>query len=120
MANILVVANSSETAGGLQAFLEQCGFTVFCAGSGMEAIEQLRFGDWDLALCEDRLPDMSGLDVCRTHRRLGGKAPVIVMLERTAAYANDREEALRAGAQDCLPRPCECDEIADCISRVLD
>ncbi|MBW2277137.1 MAG: response regulator [Deltaproteobacteria bacterium] len=53
----------------------------FCSstGSGEEAIELLELQQFDLAVIDKNLPDVSGLEVARKARGLSRKVPVIVV-----------------------------------------
>jgi len=79
------------------------GHTVTVAASGEEALTKLAKGDIDVALCDIRMPDLSGIEVVESARRQGIDTQFLMM----TAYAsvNTAIEAMRAGAYDYMIKP---------------
>ncbi len=78
-------------------------FTTVEAGSGEEALNLTKGGDFDAILLNIDLPDMDGREVCRIMRRTGFKPPVIIL---TAADSDaDTILGLEAGANDYITKP---------------
>lgn len=79
------------------------GHTVTIAANGEEALARLSKGDIDVALCDIRMPDLSGIEVVENARRLGIDTQFLMM----TAYAsvNTAIEAMRAGAYDYMIKP---------------
>jgi len=91
----------------------------FCAstGSGVEAIELLELQQFDLAVVDKNLPDVSGLEVTRRARGLARKVPVIVV---TGFPSNESErEARRLGASRYMVKPFETSELQREVREVL-
>jgi len=79
------------------------GHTVTVAANGEEALAKLAKGDIDVALCDIRMPDLSGIEVVENARRQGIDTQFLMM----TAYAsvNTAIEAMRAGAYDYMIKP---------------
>src|SRR5947199_325754 len=62
--------------------LQREDFEAFHVTEGHEAIDRARHGV-DLILLDLTLPDMDGLDVCRTIRSRDGRIPIVMLTART-------------------------------------
>jgi two-component system copper resistance phosphate regulon response regulator CusR len=62
-------------------------------------------GDWNAAdvILLDRQVPLSGIELCRTLRRDGVNAPILMLAERDGV--EDRVAGLEAGADDCISKP---------------
>jgi two-component system, chemotaxis family, chemotaxis protein CheY len=79
MSTILVVDDSNYARRMLRQTLEQAGYTVVEAGSGLGALESFSLQQPDLILLDLTMEDMSGLDVLEQLRQSGNEVPVIVI-----------------------------------------
>ena len=61
---ILIIEDEISIQNIVQAFLEDAGYTVFCAGDGLEGIETFRRCNPDLVLLDLMLPKIDGFAVC--------------------------------------------------------
>jgi PAS domain S-box-containing protein len=104
---ILAVEDHPATLYANTALLRKEGFEVREARTGCEALEKARLGP-DLVLLDIKLPDMSGLEVCRRLKRDPATASIPV-LHLTATYgeAADQAAALEGGADAYLTQPLE-------------
>jgi CheY-like chemotaxis protein len=84
--------------------LEQAGFQVTTVESGVECLK-LAQGDehFDLYLLDYTFPDVSGVTVCEEIRKSDMKTPILFYSGR--AMPQDKEAAMRAGAQAYLIKP---------------
>jgi signal transduction histidine kinase/CheY-like chemotaxis protein len=93
--------------------LEKRGHTVVIANNGREAIAAAESGDFDLALMDVQMPEMSGLEATREIRGreqdAGAHLPIIAM----TAYAmkGDRERCLEAGMDGYVSKPIQVTEL---------
>ncbi|MEA4908184.1 MAG: ATP-binding protein [Anaerolineaceae bacterium] len=73
-ARILVIEDEANVLEVIARALQRKGYTVKPAGSGMQGLECLAGEDYDLILCDMRIPEMSGPDfyreVCRLYPHL--------------------------------------------------
>jgi DNA-binding NtrC family response regulator len=93
------------------------GYQVFAYHSGREALEGIK-GDCDLVLLDNRMPDLTGLEVLKEMKKNFPKMPVIIM---TAFGTTETAiEAMRLGAFDYILKPFELEEIFELINRGLE
>ena len=102
---ILVVDDDPDFAGLLEEALRDR-YDVVTAGSALAAASQLAEFQPDLVLLDVRLPDVSGLEVCRHFKERGAGAarPAILVM---SAYGREISRAAlkKCGADDFLPKP---------------
>lgn len=99
---ILVVEDDSGLGAGLVRLLEGEGYETHWCRTGREALAQLTYGV-DLVLLDLGLPDMDGLDLCRTIHRDAPALPILVLTAR--GFETDVVLGLNAGAMDYLIKP---------------
>jgi len=99
---VLVVEDDPELAELLEHKLGGHGLEVACVSTGTEALDL--FDDYrpDLVLLDVRLPDISGLEVCR-ELRTRSDTPIIVL--SVMAREEDKVAGLRQGADDYITKP---------------
>lgn len=100
---VLVVDDDDAILRSLSRGLRLHRFRVERAERGTQALAALRGGRADAVVLDVSLPDVSGIDVCRTLRDEGDDVPVLMLsaLDETA----DRIAGLQAGADDYLVKP---------------
>src|ERR1700720_840007 len=76
--------------------LEEAGYFVDAVAAGDEAIEQLRFYEYDVAVIDWRMPRVSGIEVVAWARR--NNRPTAVLMLTARDTPSDRIEGLDAGA----------------------
>ncbi|HMN59048.1 MAG TPA: response regulator transcription factor [Anaerolinea sp.] len=96
--------------------LQARGYVVQIAGSGEEAIELFKIGEYDLILLDLILPGISGIDVC-TWVRQQSDVPIIVLSAREDEELKVR--ALDAGADDYVTKPFSQDELLARVRAVI-
>jgi DNA-binding response OmpR family regulator len=108
---LLVVEDNEKLRISLKQGLEQEGCAVDLAPDGAEArILIATVGDgYDAVLLDRMLPDVDGVELCRSLRRKGWRVPVLVLTARDGV--KDRVEGLDAGADDYLVKPFSFDEL---------
>jgi DNA-binding response OmpR family regulator len=89
--------------------LADAGYQVDAVGRGDEAIDQLRFHEYDVAILDWRMPGAEGVDVVRWARR--HERPTAVLMLTARDTVDDRVEGLDAGADDYLVKPFEFSEL---------
>lgn len=114
--HILVVDDDREIRSLLDRYLVSQGFRVSTAGDGRGMDECLETAKIDLVVLDVMLPDVSGLDLCRT-LRIRSAMPVILL---TALKEDvDRIIGLELGADDYLGKPFNPRELVARIRAVL-
>ena len=111
--SVLLVEDDRAVARGLRCALESEGLRVIWAESAARALESARRDSPRLVLLDIRLPDGSGLDVCRTLRAEGRTMPIIMVTALDDEV--DKVLGLELGADDYVVKPYSLREL---ISRV--
>jgi two-component system response regulator MprA len=87
------------------------------AGDGADALAQHAASPADAIVLDLLMPEIGGLDVCRSLRRRGDEVPVLVVTARDAV--SDRVEGLDAGADDYLVKPFAIEELRARVRALL-
>jgi two-component system response regulator MprA len=112
---ILVVDDDAAVRESLGRALRLEGYEVELASDGAEALERLDANgdDPDLVVLDVLMPNVDGLEVCRTLRRTGSRLPVLMLTARDEV--SDRVAGLDAGADDYVVKPFA---LAELLARV--
>ena len=116
---VLVVEDEPPLAELLRYNLEDEGFETEVARDGREALFALDERRPDLVVLDWMLPELSGLDVCRTVRRKPELRDIPVILLTARAEERDRVRGLDAGADDYISKPFSPRELTARIRAVL-
>lgn len=114
--NILVVDDELAIRQMLASTVTRAGYAAEQAGSVAEAAAKLRSGDFDVALCDIKMPDGSGIDLVRDSRA-SGIDTVFIMITAFASLET-AVEALRAGAADYIIKPVRNEEVLNRLSSI--
>jgi two-component system alkaline phosphatase synthesis response regulator PhoP len=99
---ILVVDDEPKIAEICQDYLKAAGYEVLIATTGPDGLSAARREKPDLVVLDLMLPEMDGLDVCRTLRR-ESDVPVIMLTARVEE--TDKLIGLEIGADDYITKP---------------
>lgn len=116
-ARILVADDNLEMARSVADGLRDRGYLATPVGSGREALDRLMRDPFDALITDLRMPEVDGLTLIASSRRLDPNRPVIAM---TAYSAVDIAlESLRQGAYHYLTKPFKSEELAIFLGRAL-
>jgi len=82
-----------------------------------EALAKIENEKFNLYILEYRLPDLSGIELCRQIRQTDSETPI--MFFTGMARPADRTKAMSAGATEYLIKPNDLDRFAETIERLL-
>jgi DNA-binding response OmpR family regulator len=118
MANprILVVDDDRKIVDLIRLYLEKDGYRVLVAYDGRQALELAHQREPDLVVLDLMLPEVSGLDVCRT-LRAETNVPIIMLTARTTE--EDKLLGLDLGADDYVTKPFSPRELLARVRAVL-
>ncbi len=114
--NILLVEDDTRLAGMVHDYLGQAGFKVSIAPNGAEALSLHGSGRYAAIILDLMLPDMDGLDICRTIR-VSDSIPILMLTAKGDAM--DRVVGLELGADDYLPKPFEPRELLARLKAIM-
>ena len=112
----LIVEDGADTALVLEAALAQQGFTTETAATGHAALEAARRLGPDIITLDLGLPDIDGLEVCRTLRSFTDAYIVIVS---GSSDEDHRLDGLEFGADDFLSKPVNPRELAARVEALM-
>src|SRR5471032_10385 len=108
---ILVADDIEDGCALLASLLQPLGFEVHCAADGVAALEAIAQWQPKLVFMDWRMPQLDGLEATRRVRADPDlPQPRIVMLT-ASAFAEEREEALAAGADEFMRKPVEQEQL---------
>ncbi len=113
---VLVVDDDAKTVELVKLYLDRDGYQVLTAYDGVEALRLAREGYPDLIVLDLMLPDIDGLEICRTLRR-ESDVPIIMLTARTTD--RDKLAGLDLGADDYVTKPFSPKELAARVRAVL-
>ena len=98
--------------------LAQAGHDVETVASGGDALAALGAGNFDVAMLDIRMPDLSGLDVLERIRATDNAViTIVVTAQNTMANAI---EAMKRGAFNYLTKPFDLDEVRALVARAAE
>ncbi len=113
---ILVVDDEPKIVKLARDYLERSGYAVLTAGNGRSALSIARSEKPDMVVLDLNLPELDGLDVCRTLRR-ESDVPIIMLTARIDE--TDRLIGLELGADDYITKPFSPRELVARVRAVL-
>ncbi len=117
-ARILVIDDELAIRQVLAANLRKAGYDVEELGSASEALERMQAGDIDIAICDIRMPEMSGIELLREVQQAG--IDTTFLLITAHASLDTAIEAMRLGAFDYLTKPVRTEEVLHQVAQIVD
>ena len=99
--------------------LTDAGFEIVLTNDGDEALEELRKRDFDIFLCDVRMPRMNGIEVVTEIRRDEALKHHKVFAVTASVFPEFQQKALDAGFDDFLMKPLRMTELAKKLSKFL-
>ncbi|HVQ37692.1 MAG TPA: response regulator [Pyrinomonadaceae bacterium] len=113
---VLCIDDHEDTSEMLKLLLIQEDYEVVIALSCEQALQLVEKEEFDLYVLDRRLPDGSGLQLCKDLSKATPGVPTIFY--SGDAYEIHRSEALAAGANDYVTKP-DIDRLIDCVHELL-
>lgn len=117
MYKLLIIDDDKDICLVLSKFLVKNGYNVDVAHKGEEGLQLLRGSQYDLILCDYRLPDLTGVEMLRKIKLLQPTVAVIII----TGYSDVRTavETFRYGASDYVTKPLYPDELLVTIKETI-
>jgi two-component system, OmpR family, response regulator MprA len=106
---ILVIEDDDSVRAAIRRALLLGGYEILQAQTGQEGLDRAQADIPDAIVLDLGLPDIDGIEVCRTLRTAGNRTPILMLTARVAV--GDRVEGLEAGADDYLVKPYDVREL---------
>ncbi|MCK4346178.1 MAG: sigma-54-dependent Fis family transcriptional regulator, partial [Bacteroidales bacterium] len=118
MPNILVIDDEQSIRNTLKEVLEYEKHTVDLAIDGMEALELFRNKQYDIVLCDIKMPKMDGIELLEKIFEISNEVPVIMI----SGHGNidTAVESIKKGAFDFLEKPLDLNRLLITIRNALD
>ncbi len=102
--NILIAEDDEVSYLHLSILLENSGYTVSRAKTGIEALAKFNTSEkYDLILMDLKMPDLNGYKTTRKIREID--KDVVIIAQTAFALIGDKEKALEAGCNDYISKP---------------
>lgn len=115
---ILIVDDDPQLRQLLGDRLQANGYLILFAANGREGVERVQEENPSAVLLDLEMPEMGGMEALSAMREINADLPVIIL---TAHGTFSRAvEAMKRGAYDFLPKPCEPDHLLLVIRKALE
>jgi DNA-binding response OmpR family regulator len=115
--NILVIEDNADIARLVIVNLRSKQLHVDHAADGRTGLDMARTGNYDMLILDLMLPEVDGLDICRTLRIEKVFTPILMLTARTSEL--DRVLGLEVGADDYLTKPFSVPELVARVNAIL-
>ncbi len=106
---ILIAEDDPSLRRVLVALLEKSNYSTDAVADGLEALEYLRVGSYDVAILDIMMPKMDGFQVLSSIRQEKNTVPVLMLTAK--AEIEDKVTGLDLGANDYLTKPFDLREL---------
>ncbi len=106
---ILIVEDEHMIGTSIKKGLEQEHYAVDLAFRGNDGLDLALSEEYDVIILDRLLPEMDGIEICRTLRKKNIHTPVLMLTAK--GQVQDRVEGLDAGADDYLLKPFSFEEL---------
>ena len=113
--NILVIDDEADLRSSLQERLAMEGYHVRTAPDGRTGLKLYHDHQVDLVITDVLMPEIDGLEVVRTLRRLSSTLPIIVMSGGGTRDLDFLVEAQEFGATHTISKPFPLEELIDIV-----
>ena len=118
-ANILTVDDSASIRLTTRLALTSAGYKVTEAVDGADGLAKMKSGSFDLIVTDLNMPNMDGLTMIRSLRRLPAYMGTPVIFLTTESDAGLKAEAKAAGATGWITKPFQQDQLIAVVKKVL-
>lgn len=104
-AKVFLVEDEQSIITLVQYNLKKEGFKVSISSNGEEALHEIKEQEPDLVLLDWMLPDLSGIDICRSLKKDKKLQDLPIIMLTAKGQEEDKVAALNAGADDYITKP---------------
>lgn len=118
MSRILVVDDERSIRNTLKDILEYEKYEVDLAEDGMKAIEKVKSAEYDVVLCDIKMPGIDGIEVLQQLAQISPDTPVVMI----SGHGNidTAVESIKKGAFDYIEKPLDLNRLLITIRNAMD
>lgn len=115
---ILIIDDEPDIRQTLAYVLQDEGYETDSASTGLEGLSYISAKQFDIVITDLMLPDLDGMTIINKAREI---QPDIIIVMITAFGSEEKAvEAIRAGADDYIPKPIDGDELLVKLSKAIE
>ena len=119
MTRILIVEDDRDIANLVERYLQKAGFATVLLASGREALKTIFDRPPDLIVLDLMLPQVDGLEICRSVRSDARTAAIPIIILTARAEESERIAGLEIGADDYIAKPFSPNELVARVRALL-
>ena len=118
MSRILVIDDERSIRNTLKDILEYEKYVVDVAEDGVKGLEKVKAGEYDIILCDVKMPVMDGIEVLEKLDEMGADMPIVMI----SGHGNidTAVEAIKKGAYDFIEKPLDLNRLLITIRNAMD
>ena len=118
MAKILIIDDEKSIRKTLREILEYESYEVNDAENGMEGLELLKKNEYDMILCDIKMPKMDGIEVLEQIQKITSDTPVVMI----SGHGNidTAVDAIKKGAYDFIQKPLDLNRLLITVRNAMD
>mgnify|MGYP003530164316 FL=1 len=118
MEKVLIIDDNESLRYTLESVLEENGFASKSVEDGLKAIEEVRSKQYDLVICDMKMPKMDGMQILAEVKKIDPDIPFIIL----TAFGDIKNavEAMKQGASDYLTKPFDNDGMIITLRKALE
>ncbi|HMQ79515.1 MAG TPA: sigma-54 dependent transcriptional regulator [Ignavibacteria bacterium] len=118
MEKILIIDDNESLRYTLESVLEEHGYDPKSVEDGSKAIEEVKTKNYDLVICDMKMPKMDGMQILAEVKKIDPDIPFIIL----TAFGDIKNavEAMKQGASDYLTKPFDNDGMIMTLRKALE
>jgi DNA-binding response OmpR family regulator len=116
-ARVLIVEDCPDLGDVLPFHFRDAGYEVDLATGGRSGLQMARSGNYRIVILDLSLPEIDGLEICRSLRQTGAETSVLMLTARSSEI--DRVLGLEMGADDYLTKPFSIRELLARVKAII-
>ncbi|TVR89222.1 MAG: response regulator [Spirochaetaceae bacterium] len=116
---VLVVDDSSAIRESVSYVLDQAGYGVVQAGDGLEGLEKLKEGGFDLIVTDVNMPNLDGIGLVRKVREQGQHKFLPIVVLTTESQQSKMQEGKEAGATGWIVKPFDSEKLLAVVKKLI-
>jgi two-component system nitrogen regulation response regulator NtrX len=118
MSNILIIDDEKAIRKTLSEILSYEGYKIDEAGDGEEGLKKLREKEFDVVLCDIKMPKVDGIEFLEKSREINADTPIIMISGH--GTIETAVEAVKKGAYDYISKPPDLNRLLITIRNAMD